>query len=311
MSEPQQSTMSTTARLRYIKWDDKFLTEKPYHLYMDPPPGLPVSNYSIIPGPLETIHDLRGRESDFNLDDNGFIVVRQPFPPPNSNWSPSSGAAPDETFINNEYLPSLESLLRNTLGYPDAASCEIIWFDWRARSSDDTKRKVPAGTKWYLDDRSVELAPVQTVHVDQSPASAIKRVRKLVGDRADELLATRRVRLLNIWRPYNAGPVECHPLAICDGSTVPAEKLVAADAVRRSYVGEAYYLVEHEGYRWYFLSRQKKEEVLIFKMYDSDESVKAKCVPHVSFEQDTGGRGDEKPAPRESIEARALVFTPL
>jgi len=311
--------MSTTARLRYIKWDDKFLTEKPYHLYMDPPPGLPISNYTIIPGPVETIHNLRGREDDFNLNDNGFVVVHQPFPLAGSSSSgasdmegtPEEGVAPkiDETFINEIYLPSLESLLHRTLGHPPS-ECEIIWFDWRVRSSDGSKRQVPTGTKWYLDDRSVELAPVQTVHVDQSPLSAVKRVRKLVGDeRADELLATKRVRLLNIWRPYSVGPVECHPLAICDGSTVPSEKLVAADAVRRSYVGEAYYLVEHAGYRWYFLDRQKREEVLVFKMYDSDRNVKAKCVPHVSFEQSTGG--DNPPPPRESIEARALVFTPL
>jgi len=150
---------------------------------------------------------------------------------------------------------------------------------------------------------------VPSVHVDQSGKSAIRRVHKHAGDRAGELLKG-RVRILNIWRPYKR-PVECHPIAICDGSTVPAEKLIEVDVVRHSYIGEAYYPTEHDGYKWYYFSRQTKEDVLIFKMYDSDEKAKAKCCPHASFALEDTSVGDNRPAPRESIEARALVFTPV
>lgn len=109
--------MDTTTRLWYLKWDDKFHTEKPYYLYIDPPKGLPVSNFTTSLGPVETVHDLRGREHEFNLDDHGFTVRHQQLPTGILN----------EDSIQNEYLPSLELLLRQTLGQ----QCEIIWFDWR------------------------------------------------------------------------------------------------------------------------------------------------------------------------------------
>lgn len=72
--------------------------------------------------------------------------------------------------------------------------------------------------------------------------------------------------------------VESDPLAVLDGSTVPVEKLVEVDVVRHSYLGESYYPMQDDGYRWYFINKQTKEEVLLFKMYDSNEAVKAKCM---------------------------------
>ena len=62
-----------------------------------------------------------------------------------------------------------------------------------------------------------------------------------------------------------------------DGSSVPEEKLVEVDVVRRSFPGESYYPLEHGGYKWYFMDRQTQEDVLFMKMNDSNQSVKAKC----------------------------------
>lgn len=73
-------------------------------------------------------------------------------------------------------------------------------------------------------------------------------------------------------------PVEDHPLAMCDGSTVPDKDLIAIDHVRRTYVGESYYPLHSEDMRWYYLSNQTKDEALIMKMYDSKEDVPARCI---------------------------------
>jgi len=54
------------------------------------------------------------------------------------------------------------------------------------------------------------------------------------------------------------------------------------------------------------MADQTKEDVLLFKMYDSQDTAKAKCCPHASFTLDNK---IESPRPRESIEARALVFS--
>jgi hypothetical protein len=82
---------------------------------------------------------------------------------------------------------------------------------------------------------------------------------------------------LSVWRPIGDSPVENFPLAFMDGSSVPEDKLIVVDVVRRSFPGESYYPLEGGGYRWHFLNHQTQDEVLFMKMNDSKESVKAKC----------------------------------
>lgn len=277
-------------RFRYLKWEDAFLKAKPYFINVDVPASakdMPQSNISFDTGPEEKVWDMRPNQDTFNLDDHGFVIIRQGL---------QLDSIDPET-VETQYLPSLEALLQDALGQ----DCEIIWFDWRVRSSEGTLK---AGTKVHLDDRSVSLQPVWAVHIDQTPAAAIKRVHHHTGERAAQLLGG-RVRVINIWRPYGE-PVESWPLAVMDGSTVRSDKLVDVDVVRHSYIGEASYPLQHDDYRWYYIDKQTNQEVLLMKMFDSSATAKAKCCPHSSFElQNTDGLA----RPRQSIEARALVFT--
>jgi hypothetical protein len=71
--------------------------------------------------------------------------------------------------------------------------------------------------------------------------------------------------------------VEDYPLALCDGSTVHPDDLVASDLIVDSYRGENLQPLSRDHYKWHFLSNQTKDEVLLIKMYDSLSSVKAKC----------------------------------
>ncbi|KAI0902852.1 putative 7 alpha-cephem-methoxylase [Ustulina deusta] len=249
-------------QFNYLQWQPKFEVEKPFYLYTDPPPGHPNANFATAPGASEVIHDVRGREHEFNLDDHGFAFARQELPVKNLT----------EENILSEYLPSLEGMIRKLLGQ----DCEIIWFDWRARSSDKGRTDFPEGTKVSLENRMITLAPIRAVHVDQTPAATIDRVyRHVGGDRADELLK-KRFRIINVWRPLE-GPVENFPLTFCDGSSVPHEQLVEVDVVRQSFPGESYYPLESKGYKWHFLNQQRPDEVLFMKMNDSDTTVKAQC----------------------------------
>lgn len=85
-----------------------------------------------------------------------------------------------------------------------------------------------------------------------------------------------KLRYSSVWRPIGA-PVESNPLAFMDGSTVPDDKLVVVDVVRRSFPGESYYPLEDGEYRWHFMNRQTENELLFMKMNDSKKDVKAKC----------------------------------
>lgn len=51
--------------------------------------------------------------------------------------------------------------------------------------------------------------------------------------------------------------------------SVSQEDLIAVDHVRRKYIGESYYPLYRPTYRWWYLSQQKRNEVILLKMYDS------------------------------------------
>jgi len=57
---------------------------------------------------------------------------------------------------------------------------------------------------------------------------------------------------------------------------VRPEELVAVDHVRRRYVGESYYMPYSDSHRWYYLNKQRKDEVLFLTNYDSKD-VEGKC----------------------------------
>ena len=70
------------------------------------------------------------------------------------------------------------------------------------------------------------------------------------------------------WRPLTQ-VVDDWPLVVCDASSVSQEDLVAVDHVRRKYIGDSYYLLYRPTHKWWYLSQQKRHEVLLMKMYDS------------------------------------------
>ncbi|KAK3687875.1 hypothetical protein B0T22DRAFT_375046 [Podospora appendiculata] len=264
-----QPTADQRAQLNYIQWKEDFKTEKPYEVISDMPEGHKRRNFTLEAGPEEVIRDVRGSEAAFNLDDNGFEVRRHEM----------AIRSFDPNTIESHYLPSIMSLLQEI-----DPGAEVHVFDWRLRSSNKTKTTHKLGTLLDLNSKELILEPVQAVHNDQSPRGAIKRVRTEMGPRADELL-NRRFRIIN---------------------TVPPEKLLAVDHVRKYHIGESLYPLYCDTSRWYYLNGQSKDEALLFKTYDSSPKAAAKCCPHTSFHQHQSGPLGH---PRETIEVRALVFS--
>ncbi|OQE92599.1 hypothetical protein PENNAL_c0007G06411 [Penicillium nalgiovense] len=140
---------------------------------------------------------------------------------------------------------------------------------------------------------------------DEPGTSMIERIRNHLPEEAHHLLSG-RVQMINMWRPIN-GPVEDQPIAVCDGRTVDTSKLVETDMTRGDYTGTLLYpLYDPSNIRkWYYLSRQGVEDVLLFKSFDSEKG-SVKHTPHTSF---TLSDTPNDARPRISVEVRALVFT--
>lgn len=108
------------APFTYLQWQDLYEREKPFQVFSTVPPEAEErrsTNLVFKEEEPETINDLRGQESQFTLDQNGFMVRHQEMPPTDLST---------EHTIRNEYLPPLEELIKREVEGADYVHC----FDW-------------------------------------------------------------------------------------------------------------------------------------------------------------------------------------
>ncbi len=262
----------------------------PWNLAGDVPAGAVPRNFGTATHDV-LIHDLRNRESNFTLDKDAFQVLLNQ--PPSSEISFT-----DDASIEQNYYPEVTDLLLSTV--PGAT--KVIIFDHTIR------RTSPTATR----------QPVFRVHIDQTASSTAQRVRRHASSPAEaaSLLQSQRYRIINVWRPLNARPVESFPLAFASSSTVSDSDVVPVEHrySTTGYVGQTA-AIRHNPYQeWYYLSGMTGDERILLECFDSeagrqggDGEVKGGRVPHTAFEDPRTREGAEG---RESIEVRALVFGP-
>lgn len=256
---------------------------KPFNYVEDPPEGEPQRNFSDSAQSV-TIHDLRGRESEFSLDRDAFQVI--------GGVAPSKETAfEDDESIKKNYYPEIEQLLLDHI----PGSNRIYLFDHTIRRAQPNAHRTP----------------VHRVHIDQTVKSVEKRVRRYFPKDADALLQG-RYRIVNVWRPLNKKPIESSPLAIASTSTLNDDDVVPIEhRYPDGYLGETAAIKHNAGQQWFYLSGMDGSERLLLECFDS-ESLKPGSqiggrVPHTAFD-DPRTRPDAEA--RESIEVRALVFGP-
>jgi len=240
----------------------------------NPPNGIP-RNFGVDDNDV-TINDIRGKESDFTLDNNAFQAL------PNVSSRMTYEDWNDDETITKVYYPEVEELLLSKV--PGAH--KITLFDHTIRRPNHSR------------------APVTRVHIDQTAKSTQARVRQHVPEEAESLLQG-RYRIINVWRPLN-GPVQAHPLAVADSATVHDDDLVPVEHRYPDRVGETAAVKFNKQQSWYYWSGMQNDERLLLKCFDSDETLgKWGRVPHTAFEDP---RTPADAPGRESIEVRALVF---
>jgi len=245
----------------------------PYNLAGDwadtPPEGVPKNNYEVFEQEV-TVHDIRGREQDFDMNANGFGTI--------SGVNSEEKDFNDDDHIEQVYYPEVEKLLLD---------------------------HVPGANRVFIFDHTIrrpnyKRAPVNRAHIDQTTKSATARVHHHMGAEAEELLKG-RVRLINVWRPLN-GPVVASPLAYADSRSVPDSDIVPVEHRYPDRTGETAGVKYTERGQWYYWSGMTNEERVLLQCYDSKDKAR---TPHTAF---VDSRTQSNWPGRESIEVRALVF---
>jgi hypothetical protein len=223
------------------------------------------------------IEDGRRRVSEFRLDDAGFELADHP-------TKMRDFFDPEQ--LRGVYYPEMERLIGERTG-----ASRVFVFDYTLRSSDEDERA----------QRKIR-EPVQRVHNDYTEWSGPQRVRDFFPDEA-EVLIGRRFAIVQVWRAINR-PIERNPLALADARSIAFSDLIPAERRFPDRVGEIYMVEHNPSHRWTYFPRMRRDEAIVFKVYDSD-SGRARWTAHTSFGDPTTPPGAP---PRESIEIRAFAF---
>ncbi|KAM0491756.1 hypothetical protein ACHAP8_010386 [Fusarium lateritium] len=234
-----ENAQSVKAAISYMKPNDElFCKEKPYvSLVPFLAKGASYTNTEVDEHMME-ITNVRGSESKFNLDKNGFSYI---------SYQPKERPGHDVQSPDHPYMKEMSEFLRNYLGAKDT-------------------RKV--GDPEFL---QASLY----AHVDHSIANCEWRVQQLMAEKKKEM--PQRWELINIWVPLK-GPVQGSPLAVCDYQTVLRDDLIAVDSVFPHRVMEVYHVKYNPSHRWYYLDEQNVDDLLILKSWDSEEDKACCCV---------------------------------
>jgi hypothetical protein len=225
-----------------------------------------------------TLRNGRVHGGPFELDVHGFAFM------PHATAVADFFDVPAMTAV---YYAEIEYLVRTVSG-----ASRVVVFDHTLRSGDAGERE-----------QKLVREPVLSVHNDYTDWSGPQRVRDLLPDEADHLLQ-KRFAIIQVWRAINQ-PVERNPLAIADARSLAPADLLISERRYPNRIGQTYRVLHNPDHAWYWFPRMRRDEALVFKVFDSALDGRARFTAHTSFEDPTSRT--DAPA-RQSIEMRTIAF---
>jgi hypothetical protein len=225
-----------------------------------------------------TIHNGRLVPDGFVLERNGFRFV---------DHDTQMRDFFDEGEIARVYYPEMEALIKRETG-----AARVVVFDHTLRTADDEMREA----------KKIREV-VRRVHNDYTEWSGPQRVRDLMRDEAETLLQ-KRFAIVQCWRPIRH-PVETFPLALCDARSMTRDDFIVSERRYPNRVGQTYAVKYNPDHQWYWFPRMRRDEALVFKVFDSAKDGGARWTAHTAFDDPTS---PPNARPRESIEIRTLAF---
>jgi hypothetical protein len=267
-------TDSLTAPLEFLRPTP----ERPFTYMYPPPPGRPWQNAEYERVPV-TIHDARGTSP--SIDREGFVLRHAP-------------SAVDD-FMDKEqliqrYYPEMAQLALAVTG-----ASQAFVFDHLLR------KRQPGAPQAFGRMEGHRPGAAGRVHCDFTATSARRRLEQELGEYA---AGVARYSIVNLWRSIRH-PVLDAPLALCDARSADPADLVASDIFYPDRQGEIYQAMHNPTHRWSYFPSMTRDEVLVFKQFDSGPGPLARYTPHAAFEHPAATAATPL---RESMEIRCLLI---
>ena len=226
-----------------------------------------------------TVHNGRPHAKEFALERDGFRFVRH---------DTKVEDFYDEAEIKRVYYPEMEALIK-----AESGAKRVVVFDHTLRTADDALRE------------SKQIREV---------------VRRVHNDYTEWSGPAARARHAAATRPTNCSSA-ASPSSRCGGRSAirsrpirwrsPTRAAISPDDFvisERRYpnrVGQTYAITHNPAHKWFWFPRQRREEAIVFKVYDSLKDGRARWTAHTAFDDPTT---PPNARPRESIEIRTLAF---
>lgn len=305
-----------SAKLKFLKWQALYDTERPFQIFINIPAHVKDQRTTnLVYEDVDVqIADVRSHSENFDLDKDGFrylthTTTLQDF---SQRQVVEDRYLPEIEKLLRKHVEDVDRVYffdwRVSQNAPESFHHVLNLTQLRKNAPEIE------GSIINLNDLTNWLRPALHVHVgklndfpcpdpvlsrtsDQSPSAVLQRIQLQLNEDSEFLLQG-RIRVIkyftnpfllplladqisSVWRPLNS-VVQDYPLAVCAGSTVDHADLVEADHIRRQYMGSTMYLQHNPEQKFYYMSNQTSEDVLIFKNFDSDRRVPAQCETRLS-----------------------------
>lgn len=174
----------------------------------------------------------------------------------------------DPGLVEATYMNYLQGYLQKALGCD-----EVIPINFVHRTS-GTEMAIPSGGSQFIPAKGDTTGAIANVHADFTEDSLLlKMLRQRMSN--DEKTNGGRFTVVNCWRPL--ATVHRWPLAVCDAASVideeelyPRQTPENNNAVSNCFPERA-----AEGkHQWYYFPDMSPEEMIVFKQWDEDTSMK-------------------------------------
>ncbi|MCB2065709.1 MAG: hypothetical protein KDE15_03595 [Erythrobacter sp.] len=239
----------------------------------------------------------------FTLDTHGFMIAK------------STSAITD--FFDSHRVEQLyeREVEADVLRLTGADRCASR--GWMLRTSADLADHASRNSGGYKHHGGLQ-PPAGEAHVDTAPRTARRMAEATYAQCFPDGPGFKRFLITSHWRTFSPPPQDV-PLALCDGRTSLAgqekentlwivDAFPEGEALVAPFAGEsdmlaATILSYHPAHRWWYFAGMQRDDVLLFKFFDSDQSRTWRC-PHSAFVDGSAAA----PNPRESIECRSVAF---
>lgn len=248
------------------------------------------------------IRDGRPIKDRFTLDSHGFVLAEH-----QSTVQDFFDGDQVDDIYHNEVIEAVRQLTGASL---------VVPLGWMVRTSGDLERH-QREVVGYTHKGGVQ-PPAADAHVDMMPDRAESMARDLYEQHCPGGEPYSRFIASSLWRCFSPPPQDW-PLALCDGYSVtpeegtpnsliivdeiPDQETMLADLPEEETAITAAIFHFNPDHRWWYFSNMNRDEVVLLKFHDSDQSV-AWRVPHTAFHDTTFPDA----RPRESIEFRTVAY---